>query len=139
VRAGTPQTPWTFDKELLAPISTGSPVAGDRVQALSRLADVGIKTVINGPFTFAPDGNPLVGPVPGVRNCWMACAVMVSLSLGGGVGLASRWMVDGDPGEDIWAMDVARFGDWASSPTPMPSAQATTAGSVSPSPTRSSR
>ena len=79
------------------------------------MADAGIKKVINGPFTFAPDGNPLVGPVPGVRNCWVACAVMAGFSQGGGVGLTlARWMVDGDPGEDIWAMDVARFGNWAS-------------------------
>ena len=70
--------------------------------------------MINGPFTFAPDGNPLVGPVPGVRNCWVACAVMAGFSQGGGVGLTlARWMVDGDPGEDIWAMDVARYGNWA--------------------------
>ena len=70
--------------------------------------------MVNGPFTFAPDGNPLVGPVRGLRNFWVACGVMAGFSQGGGVGLAlSRWMVDGDPGADVWAMDVARYGDWA--------------------------
>ena len=50
----------------------------------------------------------------GVRNFWCACAVMAGFSQGGGVGLAlSNWMIDGDPGFDVWAMDVARFGDWA--------------------------
>ena len=69
---------------------------------------------MNGPFTFSPDGNPLVGPVQGLRNFWCACAVMAGFSQGGGVGLAlSNWMVEGDPGFDVWAMDVARFGDWA--------------------------
>ena len=69
---------------------------------------------INGPFTFAPDGNPLVGPIRGIRNCWVACAVMAGLSQGGGVGLAlANWMTTGDPQLDVWGMDVARFGDWA--------------------------
>ncbi|MCB1464854.1 MAG: FAD-dependent oxidoreductase, partial [Nitratireductor sp.] len=70
---------------------------------------------INGPFTFAPDGNPLVGPVPGLTNFWSACAVMAGFSQGGGVGLAlSNWMINGDPGFDVWGMDVSRFGEWAS-------------------------
>ena len=74
----------------------------------------GIKQIINGPFTFSPDGNPLVGPVPGLTNFWVACAVMAGFSQGGGVGLAlSEWMVNGDPGADIWGMDVARYGEWA--------------------------
>jgi dimethylglycine dehydrogenase len=78
------------------------------------LGQVGIRKAVNGPFTFAPDGNPLVGPVRGVRNFWVACAVMAGFSQGGGVGLAlSEWMVNGDPGFDVWAMDVARFGEWA--------------------------
>ncbi|HEY2111666.1 MAG TPA: glycine cleavage T C-terminal barrel domain-containing protein, partial [Dongiaceae bacterium] len=60
------------------------------------------------------DGNPLVGPVQGLRNFWCACAVMAGFSQGGGVGLAlSQWMVNGDPGFDVWAMDIARFGEWA--------------------------
>ena len=71
----------------------------------------GIRRIVNGPFTFAPDGNPLVGPVRGVPNFWSACAVMAGFSQGGGVGLAlSEWMVNGDPGHDIWGMDVSRFG-----------------------------
>ena len=78
------------------------------------MATAGIKRIVNGPFTFAPDGNPLVGPIRGIRNCWVACAVMAGLSQGGGVGLAlANWMTTGDPQLDIWGMDVARFGDWA--------------------------
>ncbi len=78
------------------------------------LGRVGIRKAINGPFTFAPDGNPLVGPVRGVRNYWVACAVMAGFSQGGGIGLVlSRWMAEGDPGQDILSMDVARFGGFA--------------------------
>jgi dimethylglycine dehydrogenase len=78
------------------------------------LARVGIKKAVNGPFTFSPDGNPLVGPVKGLRNFWVACAVMAGFSQGGGVGLVlSRWMTEGDPGQDVLAMDVARYGSFA--------------------------
>jgi dimethylglycine dehydrogenase len=78
------------------------------------LGRIGIRKAVNGPFTFAPDGNPLVGPVRGVRNYWVACAVMAGFSQGGGIGLVlSRWMAEGDPGQDIISMDVARFGAFA--------------------------
>ncbi|HEY3784862.1 MAG TPA: FAD-dependent oxidoreductase [Steroidobacteraceae bacterium] len=78
------------------------------------LGRVGIRKAVNGPFTFAPDGNPLVGPVRGIRNYWVACAVMAGFSQGGGIGLVlSRWMAQNDPGQDIISMDVARFGAFA--------------------------
>ncbi|MBY8974827.1 FAD-dependent oxidoreductase [Rhodobacteraceae bacterium NNCM2] len=89
---------------------------GDAVEFAYRrfpvLERAGIKSIINGPFTFAPDGNPLVGPVPGLRNYWSACAVMAGFSQGGGVGLSlAQWMVEGEPERDVFAMDVARFGE----------------------------
>jgi dimethylglycine dehydrogenase len=78
------------------------------------LGRVGIRKAINGPFTFAPDGNPLVGPVRGRKNFWVACAVMAGFSQGGGIGLVlSRWMAENDPGQDIISMDVSRFGAFA--------------------------
>lgn len=108
-------TPWDFGHELLQPdldrISPSLEVGFKHFPAFER---AGIKQVINGPFTFAPDGNPLIGPVPGLTNYWTACAVMAGFSQGGGVGLAlANWMVDGDPGFDVFGMDVARYGEWA--------------------------
>jgi len=83
-------------------------------QHFPALGRVGIRKAVNGPFTFAPDGNPLVGPVRGVKNFWVACAVMAGFSQGGGIGLVlSRWMAENDPGQDIISMDVARFGAFA--------------------------
>jgi len=83
-------------------------------QHFPALGRVGIRKAVNGPFTFAPDGNPLVGPVRGVRNYWVACAVMAGFSQGGGIGLVlSRWMAENDPGQDIISMDVTRFGAFA--------------------------
>jgi dimethylglycine dehydrogenase len=108
-------TPWDFSAELLPPdldrIADNLEVGFTHFPAL---ADAGIKRIVNGPFTFAPDGNPLVGPVRGLRNFWVACGVMAGFSQGGGVGLAlAGWMTHGDPGFDVWGMDVARFGDYA--------------------------
>ncbi len=117
-RAGTPwspkNTPWDFGAELLPPkLERIEENLAIGFRHFPKLADIGIRRVINGPFTFAPDGNPLVGPVRGVRNYWVACGVMAGFSQGGGVGLAlANWMVTGDPGFDVWAMDVARYGDW---------------------------
>lgn len=78
------------------------------------LQDVGIKRWVNGAFTFTPDGNPLVGPLPGLPGYWAACGVMAGFSQGAGIGLAlANWIVDGDPGDDVFGMDVARFGPYA--------------------------
>jgi dimethylglycine dehydrogenase len=108
-------TPWDFGRELLQPdLDRIAPNLELGYKHFPALANAGIKRVINGPFTFTPDGNPLVGPVQGVKSFWCACGVMAGFSQGGGVGLAlSQWMVNGDPGFDVWAMDVARFGEWA--------------------------
>ena len=107
-------TPWDFGHELLADdfdkIEDSIAFAYKRFPALET---AGVKSVIHGPFTFAPDGNPLVGPVPGMRNYWSACAVMAGFSQGGGVGLTlAQWMVEGEPERDVFAMDCARFGAW---------------------------
>ncbi len=78
------------------------------------LQDVGVKTWVNGAFTFSPDGNPLVGPVPGLRGYWSACAVMAGFLQGGGVGKSlAEWMIHGAPEADVYGMDVARYGIWA--------------------------
>jgi dimethylglycine dehydrogenase len=109
------ETPWNFGHELLAPdLDRIAPSLEVGFRHFPGIEKAGIKQMINGPFTFAPDGNPLVGPVQGLTNFWCACAVMAGFSQGGGVGLAlSNWMVNGDPGFDVWGMDVARFGEWA--------------------------
>ena len=107
-------TPWTFGHELLndnlEKIEDSVAFAYERFPILQT---AGVKRVIHGPFTFAPDGNPLVGPVPGLRNYWCACAVMAGFSQGGGVGLSlAQWMIHGETERDPRAMDVARYGRW---------------------------
>jgi dimethylglycine dehydrogenase len=118
-RAGVPwspkTTPWDFGQDLLEnDLERIAPSLEVGFKHFPRLENAGIKKIVNGPFTFAPDGNPLIGPVRGLKNYWVACGVMAGFSQGVGVGLAlSEWMVNGDPGADIWGMDVARYGDWA--------------------------
>ena len=109
-------TSWDFGHELLPDdfdkIEQSIDFAYKRFPVLER---AGIKSVIHGPFTFAPDGNPLVGPIPGLRGYWSACGVMAGFSQGGGVGLMlAQWMIEGECERDTGAMDVARFGDWIS-------------------------
>lgn len=118
-KAGVPwaprETPWNFTHELLPPdLDRIAPSLEVGFAHFPALENAGIKRVVNGPFTFSPDGNPLIGPVRGLSNYWVACGVMAGFSQGGGVGLAlANWMVHGDPGFEVWAMDVARFGDWS--------------------------
>jgi dimethylglycine dehydrogenase len=118
-RKGVPwaphQTDWNFGAQLLTPdlerIGENLEVGFNHFPIFQ---EIGIKDTINGPFTFAPDGNPLIGPVKGQPGHWLACGVMAGLSQGGGVGLSmANWMTEGDPGFDVWGMDNARFGDWA--------------------------
>lgn len=108
------ETPWDFGQNLLPnDLDRIAPELEVGFAHFPALGEAGIRRIINGPFTFAPDGNPLVGPVRGLPNFWVACACMAGFSQGGGVGLAlANWMVEGDPGFDIWGMDVARYGDW---------------------------
>ncbi len=108
-------TPQNFGHDLLDPkldhIADRLELAFERIPALGT---AGIKNIINGPFVFSPDGNPMIGPVPGVKNYWVAVGVMAGFCQAGGVGRSlSEWMIEGEPSIDVWAMDIARFGSFA--------------------------
>ncbi len=108
-------TPQSFGHELLSPdldrVAERLELAFERIPAIG---SAGIKNVINGPFTFGPDGNPMIGPVPGMTNYWAAVGVMAGFCQAGGVGMClAEWMIDGEPSIDVWAMDIARFGNFA--------------------------
>ena len=107
--------PWDYGMELFQEdtdrIERELTLGFERYPALQ---EVGVKTWVNGAFTFSPDGNPLVGPVPGKRGYWSACAVMAGFLQGGGVGKSlAEWMIHGEPEADVYGMDVARYGIWA--------------------------
>ena len=108
--------PWDYGFDLIP--EEIDRIAGELEMAWRRypvLQRVGVKRWVNGAFTFSPDGNPLVGPVPGMRNYWLACGVMAGFLQGGGVGKSlAEWMIDGEAEADVWPMDIARYGPFAS-------------------------
>ncbi len=110
--AGTPQG---FGHELFADdldrIEPNMMRAIDRVPAVG---SAGIKRVINGPMIWSPDANVLFGPVPELRNYFCCNGIIPGFSQSGGMGLlAADWIVTGESRYDMFAWDVARFGDWA--------------------------
>lgn len=75
----------------------------------------GVKTAVNGPITFTPDANPLIGPAHGLRNAWLLSgSSMGGVMEGGGAGwFLAHWMIHGAPPMDALAVDSRRFGAWA--------------------------
>ena len=109
-------TPWTFGEGELLPdnLERISSALEQGFKRFPEVAEAGIRRIVNGSFTFTPDGNPLVGPVQGIPNYWLACGVLAGFAQSGGIGLTlAQWMVEGEPDGDMFAMDNARFGDFA--------------------------
>ncbi|TNC52100.1 FAD-dependent oxidoreductase [Rubellimicrobium rubrum] len=74
---------------------------------------VGLKDDYNGPICYTPDGNPLVGPAPGLRNMWLAEGFSFGITAAGGTGhYLAQMMVDGEAEIDMASLDPKRFGGW---------------------------
>ncbi|WP_210527280.1 GcvT family protein [Rubellimicrobium arenae] len=74
---------------------------------------VGLKDDYNGPICYTPDGNPLVGPAPGLRNMWLAEGFSFGITAAGGTGhYLAQMMVDGEAEIDMASLDPKRFGNW---------------------------
>lgn len=88
-----------------------SSVALERcVQRIPALGEVGIRAVINAPVMRSPDGEPLIGPVPGLDDFWVATAFIGGFMYGGVYRYVANWIAEGDPGIDLWPFDLRRFG-----------------------------
>ena len=86
----------------------------DAVARVPLLGQAGVSKVINGPIPYAPDGNPLIGPMPGVPNAFEACVFTFGIAQAGGAGkVLAEWVVDGGTEWDMWSCDPRRYGDWA--------------------------
>ncbi len=73
----------------------------------------GLKDDFNGPICYTPDGNPLVGPAPGLRNMWLAEGFSFGITAAGGTGYyLAQMMVDGEAEIDMASLDPKRYGDW---------------------------
>jgi dimethylglycine dehydrogenase len=107
--------PPTFGADLLPPdperLQTIVEAAMARVPVLAR---AGIQRIVNGPITYTPDGNPLLGPAFGLRGYWLACGLSFGITQAGGAGrYLAEWIVDGQPSIDLWEVDPRRYGPYA--------------------------
>ena len=85
----------------------------DAMARIPMLGTAGVGRVINGPIPYAPDGLPLIGPMPGVKNAYEACVFTFGITQGGGAGkVAAEWIVDGTTEWDMWAVDPRRYTDY---------------------------
>ncbi|XAZ21975.1 FAD-dependent oxidoreductase [Sinorhizobium sp. B11] len=76
--------------------------------------EVGIKKVYNGAIAYTPDGNPIVGPAPGLKNFWLNEGHSFGITAAGGAGWQlAEWIVDGEPTVDMMGVDPRRFGPYA--------------------------
>ena len=114
--------PWSIDAvppefgmELLAPdIDAIADIATLAMERVPAAAEGGIKNIVNGPITFTPDANPLIGPAFGLRNAWLLTGSSMGVMEGGGAGrFLAEWMDGGEPPMDALAVDARRFGDYA--------------------------
>lgn len=108
-------TPLDFGHELLP--DDLERISDNVMQATGRvpvLETAGIKKVINGPMIWTPDVGALLGPVPELKNYFVAGGVIPGFSQGAGLGLSlAQWILEGEPELDLFPLDVARFGDYA--------------------------
>ena len=115
--------PWMVDRvpdrfsfQLLDPDwpKFSQPLA-DGKHRIPGLASYGFEKFVNGPESFTPDNNFLMGETPELRNLFVSCGYnSVGIASAGGAGkYLAEWMLEGQPSIDLWSVDVRRFGPWA--------------------------
>src|SRR4051812_28237559 len=101
-----------FGPELLQPdYDRFAPIAEAATARIPVLGEVGIRQMINGPIPITADGEPVIGLSPELDNFYLCCGFTSGIAASGGAGwVMANWIVDGDPGMDLWPFDVRRFG-----------------------------
>jgi len=105
--------PDNFSSQLLNPdFDHFSSLAEPAMRRTPCLEKAGIRTLVNGPEAFTPDGNPILGPAPELDNVYVAAGFNAfGIAAGGGAGrMMAEWIVEGRPSLDIWPLDIRRFG-----------------------------
>ncbi|MFV1495307.1 FAD-dependent oxidoreductase [Phaeobacter sp. JH20_02] len=98
---------WSDDLDRIEDIVT------DAMERVPLMASTGVSSVINGPIPYAPDGLPLLGPMPGVDNAFEACVFTFGIAQGGGAGkVLAEWIADGQTEWDMWSCDPRRYTDY---------------------------
>ncbi|WP_375229673.1 GcvT family protein [Roseobacter sp. S98] len=86
----------------------------DAMERVPALGTAGVGRNINGPIPYAPDGLPMIGPMPGVKNAFEAHSFTFGIAQGGGAGKClSEWIMHGETELDMWAVDPRRYTDYA--------------------------
>ncbi|MEX2375358.1 MAG: FAD-dependent oxidoreductase [Dehalococcoidia bacterium] len=110
--------PDDFDQMLLPPdLDQIEDVLAAAAKRIPILGEVGIRSVVNGPDGYTPDGRCLMGEVPSLRNFYILAGFSIfGVVFGGGAGrYAAEWITDGQPSDNMWELDVRRFGTYAES------------------------
>ncbi len=112
-RGGWPE--WSSENELFeGDLDRITPWLEKALERMPIFANAGIKRIINGAIPHTPDGNPLVGPMPGVRNAWACCGSSIGIAQGAGCGkFLAQWMIHGDAEINMGGVDPRRFGAYA--------------------------
>jgi dimethylglycine dehydrogenase len=98
---------WQEDLDRIEDIVT------DAMERVPLMQTSGVSSVINGPIPYAPDGLPMIGPMPGVKNAFEAHSFTFGIAQGGGAGkVLAEWIVDGYTEWDMWAVDPRRYTDY---------------------------
>jgi dimethylglycine dehydrogenase len=98
---------WNDDLDRIEDIVT------DAMERVPLMGTTGVGRVINGPIPYAPDGLPMIGPMPGVKNAFEAHSFTFGIAQGGGAGkVLAEWIVDGHTEWDMWAVDPRRYTDY---------------------------
>ncbi|MFT2111758.1 GcvT family protein [Marinomonas sp. 2405UD68-3] len=107
--------PAAFGQELLQPsLDRIEEIMCTAMEQVSIIGNAGIKTTVNGPITYTPDGHPLIGPVHGYDNYFVCTGFNFGIVQGGGAGhFMAQWIVDGHPELDLFELDPRRFGSYA--------------------------
>lgn len=110
--------PWEAENELFAPdYERVMPWLENAMERMPILAELGIKRDVHGAISHPPDGNPLIGPAPGVRNYWCCCGTQIGIGWGPGLTRElARWMVHGAADLSMRDFDPRRFGAYAEKP-----------------------
>ena len=88
-------------------------IVADAMERVPLSGSAGVERIINGPIPYAPDGLPLLGPMPGVKNAFEACVFTFGISQAGGAGkVLAEWITEGETEWDMWAVDPRRYTDY---------------------------
>ena len=109
------ECPWDYENWLFdADYDRVMPWLEEALNRMPILAELGIQRAVHGAISHPPDGNPLIGPAPGVRNYWCCCGTQIGIGWGPGLSRElARWMVHGAADISMRDYDPRRFGSYA--------------------------